>query len=104
MAGQRVAHPGSSPELTPTSPRASTGRDEPDRVRDTEAAMTSETFAHVIGCMEADPLWRLALEADPWQALACYLQIGRAEPRLATSLTDRGTRRRTTRVRHDRAA
>ena len=69
--------------------------------------MTSETFAHLIGRLEADPLWRLALEADPWQALACYELIRGDEPRLAPfgpSEVAVGSRRHSTRVRHGRAA
>ena len=69
--------------------------------------MTSETFAEAIGRMEADPLFRLALEADPWLALACYDQIRGSEPRLASLrpsevAVDAG--RRATRVKHERAA
>lgn len=69
--------------------------------------MTSETFAHAIGRLEADPLLRLALAADPWLALACYDQIRGSEPwRASLGPTDvaGGPGWDAGRARHDRAA
>jgi hypothetical protein len=37
----------------------------PDGAQDTEAMMASDTFADVIGRMDADPGLRPALEAEP---------------------------------------
>ena len=72
--------------------------------------MASETFAHVIGRLEADPVFRLALEADPWLALACYDRIRDGREPQVVSVGPSGVagearrRRRPSGTRQDRAA
>ena len=55
--------------------------------------MASDTFADVIGRMDADSALRPALEADLWLALACYdlARDGRQVVSLRPSDAARGT-------------